>query len=158
MYGKPLLIIINIHASNGFQEEENEVTLPSFMGQGKSRGRSRPILFMLLLLLMLLFLLYLKVFYLFSPSCYSYIGQQSGPQRISLASPGCLNKGIAIHEMMHCAGFFHEQSRLDRDNYIYINWGNIRGGKCRSGASKPREPGALPPHSLHKVACFTVFI
>jgi len=59
--------------------------------------------------------------------CYSYIGQQSGPQRISLGYR-CLHKGIAIHEMMHCAGFFHEQSRLDRDKYIYINWENIRSG------------------------------
>ncbi|XP_065055819.1 zinc metalloproteinase nas-4-like [Rhopilema esculentum] len=60
--------------------------------------------------------------------CYSMIGQQGGPQRISMASPGCLSKGIAIHEMMHCAGFFHEQSRTDRDRYIKIQWGNIMSG------------------------------
>lgn len=53
------------------------------------------------------------------------IGQQGGPQRISMANPGCLSKGIAIHEMMHCAGFYHEQSRLDRDRYIRIMWANI---------------------------------
>eukprot|EP00493_Phyllostaurus_siculus_P025587 UN25931 len=56
--------------------------------------------------------------------CYSMIGQQGGPQRISMANPGCLSKGIAIHEMMHCAGFYHEQSRLDRDRYIRIMWAN----------------------------------
>ena len=60
--------------------------------------------------------------------CYSMIGQQGGPQRISLANPGCLHRGIAIHEMMHCAGFFHEQSRTDRDSYIEIRWQNIRAG------------------------------
>merc|ERR1712141_897010 len=59
--------------------------------------------------------------------CYSYIGQQGGPQRISLAH-GCLQKGVVIHEMMHCAGFYHEQSRIDRDRYISIQWQNIRGG------------------------------
>lgn len=56
------------------------------------------------------------------------IGQVGGPQTISLAYPGCVNKGIAIHEMMHCAGFFHEQSRIDRDRFITIQWQNIRAG------------------------------
>ena len=70
------------------------------------------------------------IFIFVFPSCYSYIGQQGGPQRISLAA-GCLVKGIVIHEMMHCAGFYHEQSRIDRDRYISIQWQNIRGGNYR---------------------------
>jgi hypothetical protein len=57
--------------------------------------------------------------------CYSMIGQQGGRQQVSLASPGCLQKGVAVHEIMHALGFFHEQSRLDRDTYIRINWANI---------------------------------
>lgn len=56
--------------------------------------------------------------------CSSMIGRQGGRQKISLAS-GCLVTGIAIHEMMHALGFFHEQSRTDRDNYITIQWNNI---------------------------------
>ena len=57
------------------------------------------------------------------------IGQQGGRQQVSLASPGCLQKGVAVHEIMHALGFFHEQSRLDRDTYIRINWANINSGE-----------------------------
>eukprot|EP00111_Clytia_hemisphaerica_P024238 TCONS_00071436-protein len=58
--------------------------------------------------------------------CYSMIGRVGGKQQISLGN-GCGTKGVAIHEMMHALGFFHEQSRRDRDSYITINWNNIPG-------------------------------
>jgi Astacin (Peptidase family M12A) len=37
--------------------------------------------------------------------------------------------GTAIHELMHTIGFYHEHSRLERDNYVNILWQNIAAGK-----------------------------
>lgn len=59
--------------------------------------------------------------------CYSYVGRNPdryGKQPISLGI-GCGIKGIAIHEMMHTVGFYHEQSRRDRETFVNINYGNI---------------------------------
>ncbi|CAG7818199.1 unnamed protein product, partial [Allacma fusca] len=58
--------------------------------------------------------------------CWSYVGRQGGGQLLNLQAPNCLYKGTVIHELMHAIGFFHEQSRPDRDAYVTVNWPNIR--------------------------------
>ncbi|GAB6031258.1 hypothetical protein CHUAL_009061 [Chamberlinius hualienensis] len=65
------------------------------------------------------------VFITASTGCNSYVGRRGSMQTLSLEIPGCLTKGIAIHELMHAVGIWHEHSRSDRDEYIEINLDNI---------------------------------
>ena len=41
---------------------------------------------------------------------------------------GCMRLGTVIHEMLHAAGFWHEQSRPDRNENVRIHWQNILSG------------------------------
>uniref|UniRef100_A0A8C6KBE5 Metalloendopeptidase n=1 Tax=Nothobranchius furzeri TaxID=105023 RepID=A0A8C6KBE5_NOTFU len=42
---------------------------------------------------------------------------------------GCDWISIAEHEILHALGFYHEQSRYDRDDYVQIIWSNILSGQ-----------------------------
>jgi len=61
--------------------------------------------------------------------CWSYVGKLGGVQEMSLQSPGCMSVGTIMHEMIHALGFWHEQSRFDRDDFVNILWDNIQPGK-----------------------------
>lgn len=52
----------------------------------------------------------------------SKLGMTFGKQEIEL---NCTNQRTIVHEILHALGFYHEQTRLDRDNHININWNNI---------------------------------
>ncbi|KAK7113773.1 hatching enzyme 1.2-like [Littorina saxatilis] len=56
--------------------------------------------------------------------CHSKIGRHGGAQELSIGT-GCERKGTIMHELNHALGFWHEQSRYDRDSYVTIHTDNI---------------------------------
>ena len=68
----------------------------------------------------------LKIYFF---SCWSDLGRLgNGKQLVSLGRQ-CYSQGTAMHELLHTLGFYHEQSRADRDEYVDIHYDNIRDGK-----------------------------
>jgi choriolysin H len=56
-----------------------------------------------------------------------------GAQDLSL-DDNCINEnspGTVLHELMHAAGFFHEHTRPDRDEFVRIDFDNTITGKGR---------------------------
>ncbi|KAM9384042.1 meprin A subunit beta-like isoform 2-T4 [Pholidichthys leucotaenia] len=61
--------------------------------------------------------------------CFSRVGNyHMGKQPLSIGS-GCDYLGTVEHEFLHALGFWHEQSRADRDDYISIVWDQVKSGK-----------------------------
>ena len=52
------------------------------------------------------------------------MGRVGGKQTTSLGR-GCAHHSIIVHELGHIVGFWHEQNRPDRDNYVDVLWDNI---------------------------------
>ncbi|RMC15455.1 hypothetical protein DUI87_07647 [Hirundo rustica rustica] len=61
--------------------------------------------------------------------CWSSVGNlQMGLQQLSIGE-NCDRIGTIQHEFLHALGFWHEQSRSDRDDYVTIVWDRILSGK-----------------------------
>ncbi|VVC96406.1 unnamed protein product [Leptidea sinapis] len=61
--------------------------------------------------------------------CWSSVGRIGGRQEVNLQSPGCVSKkGTVLHELLHAIGFMHEQSRPERDDYVTIQYNNVKPG------------------------------
>jgi len=67
------------------------------------------------------------IYFTSGSGCSSYVGMVGGKQSLTLAS-GC-STGNAIHEIGHAIGLWHEQSRVDRDSHIKIQFENIQSGR-----------------------------
>nr|CAD7202161.1 unnamed protein product [Timema douglasi] len=65
-----------------------------------------------------------------STGCWSYVGRLNGAsgQLLNLQLNGCVHHGVAVHELLHALGFFHQQSATERDEYVRILWWNIESG------------------------------
>ncbi|CAN9503420.1 unnamed protein product [Ophioblennius macclurei] len=61
--------------------------------------------------------------------CFSSVGNRKvGKQRLSIGA-NCDRIATIEHEFLHALGFWHEQSRSDRDDYVEIMWDRISEGK-----------------------------
>ncbi|KAM4568149.1 meprin A subunit beta-like [Fundulus diaphanus] len=61
--------------------------------------------------------------------CWSNIGRLfANGQNLSIGA-GCDNLATVEHEILHALGFYHEQSRYDRDDYVQIALENIITGQ-----------------------------
>nr|QNH72385.1 toxin candidate TRINITY_DN24592_c0_g1_i1 [Pachycerianthus borealis] len=71
--------------------------------------------------------------FVFLGGCASYVGRIGGKQIISIGSLASKCKvGNLIHELGHCVGFFHEQSRPDRNDKVKVVYKNIKEGYARN--------------------------
>ncbi|KAK3702001.1 hypothetical protein RRG08_017891 [Elysia crispata] len=58
--------------------------------------------------------------------CWSHVGrEQAYPFQEMSVAESCIMKGIILHELGHVIGFWHEQSRPDRDNYVTFVQKNV---------------------------------
>jgi hypothetical protein len=93
-------------------------------------------------------------------SCWAYVGMSSQSQ-VNLGGPGCQIPGIALHEVGHAVGLIHQQSRMNRDTYVTVEWDNIKDAavdnfkKISSGstydtvvASKPYDYSSIMHYSV----------
>ncbi|KAI5619860.1 meprin A subunit beta precursor [Silurus asotus] len=61
--------------------------------------------------------------------CFSSVGNRHvGKQRLSIGN-NCDRLATVEHEFLHALGFWHEQSRADRNDYVNIMWDQIEAGK-----------------------------
>lgn len=71
------------------------------------------------------------VYYIDGGGNFSPVGRQGGRQEIHVVSWS--NTIVICHETMHSLGFWHEQSRSDRNTYVTIHNENVCTNCCNGG-------------------------
>ncbi|GMT33873.1 hypothetical protein PFISCL1PPCAC_25171 [Pristionchus fissidentatus] len=80
-----------------------------------------------------------------SAGCSSYVGKindRKGTQGLNLGQ-NCMSIGTICHELSHTFGFFHVQSRFDRDRYVDIDFNNILSGDKHNFDLEPADKTTL---------------
>ena len=74
-----------------------------------------------------------------------FLGPGHGMHIVNLEKDACFSKGVIVHELLHILGSSHEQNRPDRDQYLTVNWKNMK--VCRylmsSSVSAPFQSQVL---------------
>ncbi|WP_024768648.1 M12 family metallopeptidase [Aquimarina macrocephali] len=65
---------------------------------------------------------YVSIFTSGNGTNYATVGMRGGAQSLSISTN---RLGIAIHELGHTIGLYHEHQRRDRDSYVTVNYNNI---------------------------------
>merc|ERR1711881_211751 len=56
-----------------------------------------------------------------------------------------------MHEVMHALGFYHEQTRPDRDKYITVKWNNIQDNKHGQYYKEVGVDSMGSPYDFHSI-------
>ncbi|KAH8278423.1 hypothetical protein KR018_003103 [Drosophila ironensis] len=84
--------------------------------------------------------------------CWSSVGRVGGKQEVNLQSPGCLSRpGTAMHELMHALGFLHEQNRMERDNFVAIQYNNVQSSAMNNFEKAARTEAFGVPYDYGSV-------
>lgn len=83
-----------------------------------------------------------------SPGNSSLVGMVGGQQVINIVS--WTSKFTIVHEFGHALGYWHEQSRVDRDTYVQIEWDRIVDGKEHNFVKHPTA-GTYGPYDFASI-------
>lgn len=89
----------------------------------------------------------------------SYVGRIGGKQDVSLAAGAFFpwNTNIIIHEIGHAVGMLHEQCRPDRDDYVSINWSNLKPGGSSQFQKRTSNYYYVGPYDYNSVMGYSSY-
>ncbi|XP_074642823.1 zinc metalloproteinase nas-6-like isoform X2 [Tubulanus polymorphus] len=82
--------------------------------------------------------------------CHSPVGSNGRVQRVSIGE-GCAQIKTVQHEILHSLGFWHEQSRPDRDQYVTIHRENIEPANRYNFNIQPDIDTLGTPYSYYSI-------